>query len=255
MSGVQESKCASAALLLQTDLPCASYVIQEAYPHDPRAFTQGLFLRGEYLYESTGWWGRSSVRKVRLSDGTVVEKSALHQAEFGEGLAPWGDHVISMTWRDRVAYRWSLDDLRPVERIAYPHEAWGMTQNGEQLIVSDGTPVIKFLDPDTLKECHRIHVTASGRALRYLNDLEWAQGEIWANVFYTDLIARIDANTGEVLGWVNLTGLRALVRAEPHQHMLNGLAHDAKAGCLYVTGKNWLSLFKVRLTNSNSWCC
>ena len=245
MRNIRESARASAAIVSQSDLPCSSYTTEEAYPHDPQAFTQGLFVRGEFLYESTGWWGRSSVRKVRLADGEVIEQSVLSRSEFGEGLAPWGDYIVSLTWRDKVAYRWSIDNLQLIERTAYPYEAWGMTQNGEHLIVSDGSPVIRFLDPLSLEECRRIHVAASGRALRYINDLEWVAGELWANIFYTDLIARICPESGELLGWVDLTGLRGLVRAEPHQHMLNGLAYDPVAGCLYVTGKNWPAVFKL----------
>lgn len=245
MSGVLESQRATAALLTRSDLRCSSYEIETVFPHDPRAFTQGLFIRDGFLYESTGWWGRSSVRRVRIADGKVIKQMALPRSEFGEGLAPWGDQIISLTWQDHVAYRWSLDGLQLLERIDYPHEGWGMTQNGEHLIVSDGTPVIRFLDPLTLAESHRIRVNASGRPLRYVNDVEWVAGEVWANIFYTDLIARISPETGEVLGWIDLTGLRGLVRAEPHQHMLNGLAHDPVAGCLYVTGKNWPSVIKL----------
>lgn len=152
----------STTLLQRSGLPCTPYTVTRVFRHDPTAFTQGLFLHAGFLFESTGWWGRSSIRKVRLADGEVLQRAALPGLHFGEGLTKWGDQVISLTWRDRVGYRWSLSDLQPIGTFPYPAEAWGMTQNGEHLIVSDGSPVIRFLDPATLAARRTIRITASG---------------------------------------------------------------------------------------------
>ena len=249
LTDVHVANCerASAAILRDTDLPLAKHRIARSYAHDRFAFTQGLLFADEHLFESTGWWGQSSIRKVRLEDGAVLAKRALPKNVFGEGLVRWGDEIISLTWRDRRGFRWSLADLSPLGEFSYPREAWGLTQNGEHLIVSDGSPVLRFLDPGTMEVKGRLPVTAAGLPVQHLNDLEWVSGEIWANVFYTDLIARIDAATGVVRSWINLSGLRRSVGAHHFEWMLNGLAFDDRSKGLFVTGKNWPKLFEVRV--------
>lgn len=244
MTHLQRWERKSEALLERSCLPCLSYTITGAYPHDPTAFTQGLFLHAGFLYESTGWWGRSSVRKVRLADGAILERAPLPGIHFGEGLAAWGDQLVSLTWRDRVGYRWSLTDLRPLGTFTYPAEAWGMTQNGEHLIVSDGSPVIRFLDPLTLEVSRTIRVRAGESDLSHCNDLEWVNNELWANVFETGLIARIDPRSGSVLGWLDLFPF-CLEWGTTLQSVLNGLAYEVATGRLLVTGKNWPLLLEL----------
>jgi glutamine cyclotransferase len=222
--------------------------VEATYPHDSRAFTQGLlFLNGE-LYESTGLVGQSTIRRVRLQDGAVLQSKPIAPGMFGEGLVNWGDELISLTWRDQVGFRWDRKTLALKSTYRYAGEGWALTQNGKQIIMSDGTPVLKFLDPKTLKEVRRVRVTADGKPVANLNEIEWVKGEVWANVWMTRYIARIDPQTGAVRGWVDLAALPEVSRLTNPDAVPNGIAYDAAGDRLFVTGKLWPRLYEVRLT-------
>lgn len=226
--------------------PVQGYKIVNSYPHDPDAFTQGLFFHDGFLYEGTGLRGRSSIRKVELVSGRVVQAVELPGEYFGEGITLWGDRLIALTWQEQTAFVLDLKTFKLWRKFSYTGEGWGLTHNGRELIMSDGTAELRFLDPQTFKELRRMRVTAGGRPVDQLNELEWVEGEIYANVWQTDRIARIDPKTGHVTGWIDLTGL--LPRRGGSDDVLNGIAYDAKARRLFVTGKLWPRLFEIQLT-------
>jgi glutaminyl-peptide cyclotransferase len=242
---------ALASLLLSTScdaaVPVQTVEIVRAYPHDPQAFTQGLLFQDGRLYESTGQEGRSSIREVRLEDGKVLRQVPVPQPYFGEGLAAWGQRLISLTWQHGVGFVYDRATLRKLGEWHYPGEGWGLASAGRELVMSDGTPVLRFLDPATLKENRRVIVTADGQPVPNLNELEWVRGELYANVWQTDRIARIDPATGRVKSWLDLSALVAKVPRRSTEDVLNGIAYDAKGGRLFVTGKNWPSLYEVRV--------
>ncbi len=223
-----------------------TYEIVNTYPHDPEAFTQGLFYDGGFLYESTGLHGRSSLRKVELTTGKVLRRRDLDQEFFGEGVALAGNRIFQLTYRERVGFRYDRDSFELLSTFRYETEGWGLTHDGERFIASDGTPVLRFRDSETFAETGRIEVTGDGRRVGDLNELEFVGGEIFANVWRTDLVARIDPATGEVTGWIDLEGL--LPAAEKAAaDVLNGIAWDEANGRLFVTGKLWPWLFEIRM--------
>jgi|SRR5579872_5513252 len=240
------------ALLAATTAPAAAPVwgvaVVHTYPHDPGAFTEGLFCLDGFLYESTGLYGQSSVRKVDLATGRVLQSRSLGARYFGEGIVAWKDHLIQLTWQNHVGFVDDLASFKQLRVFSYAGEGWALTQNGRQLIMSDGTPQLRFLDPDTLKPVRRLTVTADGQPVNDLNELEWVKGEILANVWRTNFIARIDPATGKVTGWIDLTGLMnpALLGGDPDA-VPNGIAYDSAHDRLFVTGKRWPRLFEIRL--------
>jgi len=222
------------------------------YPHDPTAFTQGLVFRDGELLESTGRYP-SSVRRVRLEDGVVLQRRELDDAYFGEGLTAIDDRIVTLTWKNGKAFVWDLDDLEPRGEHAYAGEGWGLTHDSTRLILSDGTPALRFLDPVTLAETGRVPVTLEGRPVSWINELEWVEGEVFANVWQTDFILRINPATGEVTGIIDLTGLMPdRSNLDPTDAVLNGIAWDPAGRRLFVTGKNWPTLFEIRLTGPRS---
>ena len=237
-----------AARAAEAALPVSSVVVQRVYPHDPRAYTEGLFYLNGELFESTGMPGRSDVRRVRLLDGKVLQSHALDPKLFGEGIVNWGPELVSLTWQDHIGYRWDRKTLTQTKTFGYPGEGWALTQDGKHLIMSDGSPVLKFRDPVTFKEVRRLPVTADGRPVANLNELEWVKGEILANIWETHLIARIDPVTGKVKAWIDMTGLPETLSAGNADAVLNGIAYDREHDRLFVTGKNWPHLYEVRLT-------
>lgn len=240
----------AAAAVAQAALPVAGYSVRNVYPHDPDAFTQGLFYRDAVLYESTGLNGRSSIRKVALQTGQVLSRRDLPAVFFGEGIAPAGDRIISLTWSNGVGFVFDLATLTPVGTFSYQGEGWGLTSDGRSLYMSDGTPTIRVLDPDSFKELRRIQVTADSAPVARLNELEWVDGEIFANVWQTNRIARIDPTTGHVKGWIDLTGLHKLAGlVSSPENVMNGIAWDSTNRRLFVTGKLWPKLFEIELTN------
>lgn len=223
------------------------YEIVRTYPHDPRAFTQGLFYLDGHLYESTGQIGASTLRKVNLADGRVLKSVSIPRPHFGEGIVNWGSEILGITWQSGLGFRWDKASFRRLGEFRYPGEGWGLTQNGRELIMSDGTAELRFLDPRTFAEQRRVTVTFSGRPVAKLNELEWVNGEIFANVWQTEFIARIHPETGIVTGLIDLRGLQKRAGQSGPDHVLNGIAHDAEGGRLFVTGKYWPSLYEIRL--------
>jgi len=228
--------------------PAETFEVVGTYSHDAGAFTQGLVYRDGVLFESTGR-APSTVRRVRLEDGVVLDSGSLDETYFGEGLTELNGRLFTLTWRSETGFIWNPDDLSaPIGQFTYPGEGWGLTTDGERLILSDGTPDIRFLDPVTFAETGRITVTFRGQPLPRLNELEWVDGQILANVWQQDAIVRIDPASGVVLGVIDLTGLLpADQRQDPEDDVLNGIAWDAAGRRLFVTGKDWPSLFEIRL--------
>jgi len=228
-------------------VPQYTYEVVHTYPHDPLAFTEGLFYWNGFLYESTGQPGQSSVRKVRLETGEVVQKRDLPDEYFGEGIVQWKDKLVQLTYQTEVGFVCDFASFAVEREFHYPGEGWALTQDGKRLIMSDGTPQIRFWNPETLEETGRITVTDQGQPVKNVNELEWIKGEIYANIWMTDRIARIDPSSGKVTGWIDLTGLLAPQDRTPRTDVLNGIAYDERAGRLFVTGKYWPKLFEIRL--------
>lgn len=216
--------------------------------HDSLAFTQGLIWKDGHLYESTGLNGRSSLRKVKLENGQVLQRRDLPAEVFGEGLTDRGEQLLMLTWTNGRGYVFDRGDFSPAGTFAYAGEGWGLTRSADTVYMSDGSAQLRLLDPATLRERSRIQVTDNGRAVDQLNELEWVKGEIYANVWQTDLIARIDPKTGRVRGWIDLSGLlQGHGTSVRGSDVLNGIAYDAKGDRLFVTGKLWPNLFQIEL--------
>jgi glutaminyl-peptide cyclotransferase len=229
------------------------YTVVHTYPHDRTAFTEGLFYLNGALYESTGNGEtdrpvQGQIRKVDLATGAVIQSRKLAPQYYGEGIVNWGGRLIELTWRNQIGFVYDLASFKLERSFIYPGEGWALTQNGRELVMSDGTPAIRFLNPRTLKETHRITVTLNGAPIDKLNEIEWVKGEIYANVWLTNYIVRIDPTSGAVVGVIDLTGL--LSPAEQSglpDDVLNGIAYDPKGDRLFVTGKRWPKLFEIRL--------
>jgi len=230
----------------QAGAPVYRYEIVNSYPHDPEAFTQGLIYRDGFLYESTGLTGRSSLRKVQLETGKVLQQTKVDPQYFAEGLTDWGNRLIQLTWVTNVGFVYDLASFKQVQTFRYDGEGWGLTHDGRQLIMSDGTPALRFLDPQSRKVTGRVTVRDRGRAVDDLNELEFVNGEVYANVWLTERIAMINPSSGEVTGWIDLTGLMppAFTAGDA---VLNGIAYDAAGKRLFVTGKLWPRLFEIRV--------
>jgi glutamine cyclotransferase len=224
-----------------------SYSVVNEYPHDPQAFTQGLVFEDGYLYEGTGLYGHSSLRRVELETGKVLQMLELSSEYFGEGIAIYdGNKVAQLTWRSQVGFIYDKVDFELLDQFTYATEGWGLTYDGNRLIMSDGTSTLHCLDPETLEETSTLEVIDPDGPVERLNELEYIRGEIYANVFTTDMIAVIDPTTGRVTAWIDLQGLLGPEQAE-EADVLNGIAYDAGADRLFVTGKLWPSLFEIEL--------
>lgn len=228
-------------------LPVWGYRVLKTHPHDRMAYTQGLLWLDGFLYESTGQYGASGLRKVRLETGQVLERHDLDGTYYGEGLATWGGRLYQLTWTQQTGFIYDRDGLRPVGTFRYPGEGWGLAQDGKRLIMSDGTAELRFMDPVTLKETGRLKVRAGGVPVGELNELEVVRGEILANIYRTDRIARISPKSGAVTGWIDLTGLLPQADRWIPVDVLNGIAYDAARDRLFVTGKLWPKLFEIEL--------
>jgi glutaminyl-peptide cyclotransferase len=229
-------------------VPVYGYEVVHAYPHDPQAFTEGLFYLNGFLYESTGLEQHSSIRKVKLETGEVLQQINIAPQYFGEGIVNWKRHLVSLTWKSQVGFVYDLDTLKVQRKFSYPGEGWALTQDGRRLIMSDGTPELRFLEPDSLKEMGRVTVTYEDKPVRNVNELEWVKGKIYANVWETNVMLMIDPDNGDVTGVVNLAGLLGPSEqpAGP-DGVLNGIAYDSAHDRLFVTGKNWPKLFEIRV--------
>lgn len=236
------------ALLLAVPVHAETcWTLVRSYPHDPTAFTEGLIWLDGSLYESTGKMGVSQIREVRLKDGSVKRSVSLAPAYFGEGLTNWRNTLISLTWRSSVGFLWNRADLHQTGNFHYAGEGWGLTQDGTRLIMSDGSAQLRFLDPETLKETGRLTVTDKGVPVPMLNELEYVKGEILANVWMTDRIARIDPKTGHIVDWIDIGRLSRSLKLSDYDAVPNGIAYDAKRDRLFVTGKYWPKLFEIKL--------
>ncbi|MBP9501778.1 MAG: glutaminyl-peptide cyclotransferase [Candidatus Promineofilum sp.] len=224
-----------------------TYRIVNTYPHDPEAFTQGLVYYDGLLYEGTGRWGESTLREVTLETGSVIRSHALDPQYFGEGIALLNDKIYQLTWQEQTGFVYDRANFNTLQTFNYPTEGWGITHDGQRLIVSDGTSTLYFWDPNTLEEIDRITVRDHQGPLNRLNELEYIDGEIWANIWMTDLIARISPETGAVLGYVDLTGLLDMSALTQPVDVLNGIAHDPQTGRIFVTGKLWPTLFEIEV--------
>ena len=229
--------------------PLYDYEIVARYPHDPAAFTQGLVYQGDgILYEGTGLRGASSLREVSLATGAVLRRYDLDAAYFGEGIAVAGDRIVQLTWTSGTAFVYDRHTFRPLGQHSYVGEGWGLTHDGRRLIMSDGTSTLRFWDPETLEEIGRVQVVDGEAQVENLNELEYVRGEVWANVWQTDRIARIDPGSGRVVGWIDLTGLLADEdRGGRRVDVLNGIAYEASTGRVFVTGKLWPVLYEIRV--------
>ena len=225
------------------------YRIVHSYPHDATSFTQGLFWDEGHLYEATGQYGRSRVARLDLKTGKALAQAKLPPDQFGEGITRWGDQIIGVTWQGGVGNRWSIKDLKSVGTFRYQGEGWGLTMVGDALVLSDGTPDLRFLDPATMKEQKRVTVRFAGRPITMINELETIDGQIWANIWMTDFIVRIDPATGNIVSLVDLSGLKADAGASGSDSVLNGIAWDAKKKRLFVTGKYWPKLYEIALAD------
>jgi glutaminyl-peptide cyclotransferase len=229
-------------------VPEYGYEIVHAYPHDPEAFTEGLFYQDGFLYESTGLEGQSSIRKVKPETGEVVQRHELPPQYFGEGIVRWKDKLIQLTYKAQVGFVFDAAGFNLLREFNYPGEGWAMTHDGRRILMSDGTPQIRFWDPETLREQGRLTVSENGAPLPNVNELEWIEGEVWANVWLTDRIVRIDPASGAVVGSIDLSGLLSAADRATHQpDVLNGIAYDAQGKRVFVTGKKWPKLFEIRV--------
>ncbi len=239
----------SPALQRSPSTPHYDITIIKTYPHDPEAFTQGLVFSDGYLYESTGLHGKSSLRKVDLETGAVLKMETLPREVFGEGLTLWRGQLIQLTWRSGIALVYDLESLQKVGEFHYPTEGWGLTHNGQSLIMSDGSALLRFLDPETFSEERRIEVLNNGAPVRSLNALAYVKGEILANVWQQDVIAVVSPATGIVRAWINLARLRMALGPVRKAEVLNGIAYDAARDRIFVTGKYWPKLFEIKLVS------
>ena len=225
-----------------------TYAVVATYPHDPAAFTQGLqYIGNGQLLEGTGQVGKSSLRRVELATGNVVKRVNLPAPYFGEGITVLGDRVYQLTWQHQKGFIYDLATLSPIRDFAYTGEGWGLTTDGRSLILSDGTATIRFLNPETFSVSRTIDVTLDGRPIPRLNELEFIDGEIVANIWQTHSIVRINPSTGHVTAVIDLTGILPAADRTPDTDVLNGIAYDPATKRLFVTGKNWPRLFEIKL--------
>ena len=227
--------------------PVSRYQVVHVYPHDPLAFTQGLVYLDGVLYEGTGLNGQSTIRKVKLENGEVLQIQKIDPQYFGEGIAVWRDKLVELTWRSGIGFIYDRQSFTRTGVFNYRGEGWGLTHDGTRLIMSDGSSFLRFLDPATQKETGRIQVRDGRLPIEHLNELEFVKGEVLANVWQTDRIARISLETGQVTGWIDLRGLLTARDAAQGADVLNGIAYDQAGDRLFVTGKLWPKLFEIRI--------
>ncbi len=241
----------SALFVCLTVIPIAfaadTYRIVRTYPHDPHAFTQGLVFVDGSLYESTGLNGQSSLRMVDLETGRVLQSQPVDSKYFAEGLTAWGSTLVQLTWESHVALVYDRFSFRVLRTFSYRGEGWGLTQDGKSLILSDGSDTLRFFDPATFREVRHISVKDHGKPVSEINELEFVHGEIYANIWHSDRIARIAPGTGKVLGWIDLNGVLPAAEHSSPEAVLNGIAYDSAHDRLFITGKLWPKLFEIQV--------
>lgn len=228
-------------------IPIYTYKVINTYPHDRNAFTEGLVFEDGVLYEGTGLHGYSTLRRVKLETGEILQICELPPQFFGEGVTIYRDKIIQLTWQSHTGFVYDKYSFKLLQEFNYPDEGWGITHNGEHLIMSDGTETLHFLNPETFEEIGQIEVSADNIPVTRINELEYIQGEIYANIWQTERIARIDPLTGQVVGWIDLKGILSPEDNSKTVDVLNGIAYDAKNDRLFVTGKFWPKLFEIEL--------
>ena len=234
-----------------TKPPEYTFKIVRVFPHDPAAFTQGLAYRDGFLYEGTGLNGHSSLRKVRLETGEIVQEVNLTPEFFGEGITLLKNQILQLTWTSQTGFVYDISSFRLLRRFSYSGEGWGLATDGREVFMSDGSAEIRVLDADTLEEKRRLKVRDGATAIDQLNELEFVDGEIFANVWQTDRIARISPRTGKVVGWIDLKGLLSPMYRLDENAVLNGIAYDTAGKRLFVTGKLWPSIFQIQLVRKH----
>lgn len=228
-------------------IPIFQYEIVNHFPHDPNAFTQGLVWKDGFLYEGTGLYGQSSLRKVDLETGVPLEQYDLSDNFFGEGITIFQDRIYQLTWRENIGFIYDLKTFQLLETFSYPYEGWGITHNHEQLIISDGTSILHFLDPFTLEEVKQIEVFENQTAINFMNELEYVQDKIYANIWQTDRIAIIEPETGKITSWLDLSGILDTANLVQKIDVLNGIAYEPEKDRLFVTGKLWPKIFQIKI--------
>ncbi len=229
----------------QTAQPVHGFRVIASYPHDTRAFTQGLAIQAGQLYEGTGNYGASALRRVELTSGAILQEIRLQPSLFGEGITLWGETIVQLTWREQRGFIYDRDSLRRLRSFHFDGQGWGITHDGRHWIASDGSEVLRFLDPDTQAVVRRLRVLDVERPVPYLNELEYIKGRIWANIWHSDMIAQIDPTTGQVDAYLDLGGLYPHAKRTDPQQVLNGIAYDTASDRLFVTGKHWPRLYEI----------
>ncbi|HEV2798949.1 MAG TPA: glutaminyl-peptide cyclotransferase [Pyrinomonadaceae bacterium] len=242
----------AATVAQSEETPTYSYKIKNSWPHDRRAYTQGLIFLDGILWESTGQYGASTLRKVELKTGKVIKQISVPRNYFAEGMTVFHNKVFQLTWQEGKGFIYDPATFQKQGEFSYTGEGWGLTHDGQSLIMSDGTDRIRFLDPNTLQTTRTIDVTDRGVPVDQLNELEYIDGEIYANVYQTDRIARIEPKTGRVLAWIDLTGLLQMKDRNGGEDVLNGIAYDEKDKRLFVTGKLWPKLFEIEIVRNKA---
>lgn len=241
------TKAAGSATSAPEEIPVYSYEVVASYPHDTKAYTQGLVFLDGMLYESTGQYDRSSLRKVELKKGKVKKKIDVPGQYFAEGMTILNGKIYQLTWQQNKGFIYDLKEFKLEREFPYAGEGWGLTNDGQSLILSDGTNNLRFINPATFRVLKTIGVFNDRQPLADLNELEYIHGEIYANIWKTDKIVRIDPQTGRILAWIDLQGLRPSETLENGENVLNGIAYDEEHDRLYVTGKRWPKIFEIRL--------
>jgi glutamine cyclotransferase len=227
--------------------PVYDYNIVNRYPHEPSAYTQGLRYFEGFMYEGTGRRGQSLLKKYRLEDGAVLQSKRLAERYFGEGIEIVGEKIYQLTWQSHMVFVYDLATFEQLDTLFNPTEGWGLTFDGSQLILSDGSDKLYFIDPENFVTTRQVQVTLDGNPLRSLNELEYIDGEVWANIWQTDFIVRIDPGSGKVTSLINLSGLSQQTTVSESEAVLNGIAYDHQQGRLFVTGKLWSDIFEIEL--------
>ena len=227
--------------------PIFGYKIVAKYPHSTDSYTEGFFYLDGMFYEGTGIAGRSAVIVTDPESGRKLQHRDLPPQYFGEGVVAWGPNIYQWTWKSHVCFVYDRFSLRPVKQFTYSGEGWGMTRSTKELITSDGTATLRFRDPDTFRETHHIIVKDGSRVIEQLNELEFIKGEIYANVWHSDMIARISPQDGHVIAWIDLTGLLPADQMIDAESVLNGIAYDPQHDRLFVTGKQWPTIFEIKV--------
>jgi glutaminyl-peptide cyclotransferase len=237
----------AAVVTLAAQTPEYGYQVIHTYPHDPNAFTQGLEYRAGFLYESTGLKGRSWLRREKLETGQVLQQIDLDPQYFGEGITVINQQIVRLTWQSEIGFVYDQSSFRLKRTFTYPGEGWGLANDGKSIYMSDGSPQIRVWDPLTLQEKRRFTVYDNRQPVPNLNELEWVKGEVYANIWQKDVIARISPVDGRVLGWIDLTGILSAADRTGSEDVLNGIAYDSLGDRLFVTGKQWPKLFEIKV--------